>query len=73
MPTIPDCYEADRQFEAMDLAYTARIMRRPCCQCCGERILSETYVDLEPFGIAGYACERCVGNNTHDTGEMEEL
>ena len=70
---IPDCYEADRQAEARDLAYTARIMRRPLCQCCGSRILSETCVELESFGLSGYACERCVENHTLYTEELEEL
>lgn len=72
MPSIPDCYEADRQFERMDLAYTVRIMRRPCCECCGERILSEKYLDLSPFGLNGVACERCVENNTFATCDLDD-
>lgn len=70
--TIPDCYEADRQYERMDLAYTARIMRRPCCECCGEHILTERYLDLSPFGINGVVCERCVDRNTADTTDLDD-
>lgn len=69
---IPDCYEADRQFDAMDRAHTARIMRRPKCECCGEHIQSDTYTDLSDFGIEGYACERCIERNTHDTADLED-
>lgn len=72
MPTIPDCYEADRQYARMDLAYTVRIMRRPCCECCGEHILSECYLDLSPFGLNGIACERCVKNNTLATCDLDD-
>ncbi len=61
---IPDCYEADRQADARDLAYTARMMRRPVCPSCGERIMTEECIDLEPFGIAGYGCERCIKRHT---------
>ena len=70
--TIPDCYEADRQFARMDLAYTARVMRRPCCEGCGERILTENYLDLSPFGINGVACERCVDRNTAATTDLDD-
>lgn len=69
---LPDCYEADRQYEALDLAYTAKIMRRPCCECCGEHILSETYLDLSDFGLNGYVCERCVEKNTHATEGLDD-
>ena len=69
---IPDCYEADRQFDRMDLAYTARIMRRPRCQCCGGHILSENYLDLSPFGLSGVACERCVDQNTYATVDLDD-
>jgi len=72
MPTIPDCYEADRQYEAMDRAYTKRIMRRPCCACCGEHLMTENYLDLSPFGIPGVACERCVDKYTADTADLDD-
>lgn len=71
MNNLPDCYEADRQEEARDLAYTARIMRRPCCECCGERLLGERYLDLSHFGLNGYACESCVDSHTHDIEDLE--
>lgn len=72
MPQIPDCYEADRQAERRDLAYTARLMRRPCCQRCGQHILSEKYLDLSPFGINGVACERCVDRNMEYTADLDD-
>ena len=69
---IPDCYEADRQEEARQLAYTAKIMRRPRCQRCEKPLMGETYLDLEPFGLRGFVCERCVDVNTHDIGDLED-
>ena len=72
MPSIPDCYEADRQFDAMDLAHTARLMRRPRCVCCGCHILTETCLDLSGFGLSEYACHSCVKNNMIDTDGLEE-
>lgn len=72
MPTIPDCYEADRQFEAMDLAYTARLMRRPKCVRCGAHIQTDAYLDLSEFGIPGYACQRCADNATYAIEDLEE-
>lgn len=70
--TIPDCYEADKQYDRMDRAHTARIMRRPCCECCGEHIQSESYLDLSPFGLNGVACERCVDRNTASTADLDD-
>ena len=69
---IPDCYEADRQEEARQLAHTAMVMRRPRCECCGEPLMGDTYVDLEPFGLKGYACERCTSHNTRYVEDLEE-
>ena len=69
---IPDCYEADRQAEAQDLAYTAMVMRRPRCERCEKPILSETYLDLSPFGLNGLVCERCVNANTHATCDLDD-
>ena len=69
---IPDCYEADRQADARDLAHTARIMRRPRCECCGEPLMGEEYLDLSSFGWNGYACERCVRDNTYSVENLEE-
>ena len=40
----------------------------PRCQCCGEPIVSEQYLDLEPFGVDAYACESCVEDNLHSNG-----
>lgn len=61
---IPVCYEATRQFDARDRAETAAIRRRPRCQCCGKVIQTETVLDLQPFGIAAFACQRCVDRFT---------
>jgi len=71
--TIPDCYEADRQAEARELAYTAQIMRRPRCACCGRPLMGDTYLDLEEFGIKDYACERCVEKHTCYIGDLEDI
>lgn len=54
-----------------DLAHTARVMRCPRCQCCDEHLMGEMYVDLEPFGLRGYACGRCVDKHTFDIGDLE--
>ena len=69
---IPDCYEADRQEEARQLAYTAKVMRRPRCECCQKPLLGETYLDLEPFGLRGFACERCVAAHTRYVDDLED-
>ena len=69
---IPDCYEADRQFEAKDRVEAARMMRKPKCVKCEMPILSEKYLDLSDFGLDGFVCERCVENATHATDDLEE-
>lgn len=69
---IPDCYDPIEQERRRDLAYTARITRRPRCECCGGHLLSESYLDLAAFGLQGIACERCVDNNTFATADLDE-
>ena len=69
---MPDCYEADRQAEARDLAHTARMMRRSKCRCCDKHILTDTYLDLSEFGLNDYVCEDCVKSNTHYAYELDE-
>lgn len=69
---IPSCYDPVYQAERQQLAYTAKMMKRPICECCGERIWTEEYLDLEPFGINGHACERCVNLHKHYTENLEE-
>ena len=69
---LPDCYEADRQFDAMDRAQTARMMRKPKCVKCEMPILSESYLDLSDFGLVGFVCERCTENATHATDDLED-
>lgn len=72
--SIPDCYEADRQFEARDLAYTAKITRRGRCVKCGGFLLGETVLDLSAFGLAGeYACQHCADNATVSTEDLDEV
>ena len=71
MQTKPDLHKEDKQYKQNDLAYTARIMRRPCCACCSKHILGETYLDLSPFGLNGVACEACVENNTATTADLD--
>lgn len=69
---LPDCYEADRQFDTMDRAQTARMMRKPKCVKCEKPILSEKYLDLSDFGLDGFVCERCVDRHTHYTDDLDE-
>ena len=57
---IPKCYEATNQFAARDRAEAKAAQCRPKCQSCGEPILTELILDLRPFGIAAFACQRCV-------------
>lgn len=72
MATIPDCYDPIEQEHSRDLAYAARLMRRPQCQCCSCPVISETYLALEPFGLKGVACERCIEGNTYDICNLED-
>ena len=44
----------------------------PCCQCCALPITTERYLDLEPFGLRGCACEGCMERNLRDN-EMEAV
>lgn len=69
---IPDCYDPAVQEESRQLAYTAKMMKKPRCVCCGERIWTEECLDLEPFGIKGYSCERCVKSNTKYSDDLED-
>lgn len=70
---IPDCYEADKQFKSADLAYTARITRRPRCCKCGSFLAGEIYMDLSDFGLTdSYACERCLDAAVFDVSELDK-
>lgn len=69
---IPDCYDADRMFDAMDMANTARLHRRPECVRCGRHIASDTYLDLFDLGACGYVCERCVEDCTYNIEDFED-
>lgn len=70
---IPDCYEADRQEEARDLAYTAKLLRRGRCVKCKGFLVGEYVLDLSSFGLPGeYACERCLDASTFDVSELDE-
>lgn len=59
-------------FTLLDMEQARREDRLPKCVCCEAPILSETYLDLEPFGLSGYVCEGCVSDNTHSADNWEE-
>ena len=63
---IPICYDALKQFETRDRMQARAAMSRPWCQCCGAPIQTETALDLSPFGLTGFACQRCVDRHTCD-------
>lgn len=69
---IPDCYDPICQEAARSLAYTARVMRRPRCVCCDLPITTEQYLDLEPFGLKGLACDRCRDDHSHWTDTLDD-
>ena len=69
---VPDCYEADIEFDRMDLAYTAKIMRRPRCECCNEPLTTENFLDLSDFGINGVVCEKCVERNMRPVTDLDD-
>lgn len=70
---IPDCYEADRQEEARDLAYTAKLVRRGRCVKCKGFLVGEYVLDLSNFGLPGeYACERCANNATIEPEDLDD-
>jgi hypothetical protein len=54
-----------------ELLYRAQQEKLPriTCQCCGEAVATELYLDLEPFGLRAAACERCVERNMYPTEE----
>lgn len=43
---------------------------RPRCRCCSRPILSEQYLDLEPFGLQAMVCEECVAANLRYTADI---
>lgn len=59
-------------FALQDIAQARREAHLPKCACCEKPILSETYLDIEPFGLSGYICESCVSDHTHSTENWEE-
>ena len=54
------------------MAHTARIMRRPCCEICGEHLETDEYLDLTPLGITGVLCEDCMNDNKHSTYDLDD-
>lgn len=54
-----------------DLAYTARLLRKPICLCCNQHIASEQCLSLHSAGLDGYLCQRCIDANTKYTDELE--
>ena len=69
---IPDCYDVDRQAEAMDLAYTARIMRRPRCRRCENPLQGDTYLKLHAIGTDAFLCQTCVEEMTGYIDDLED-
>lgn len=69
---IPDCYDPVEQEARRDRVYAQKLMCQPRCQSCGCPITTETYVDLETFGIRGLACEQCIKHSTHYTENLED-
>lgn len=69
---IPDCYDPIIQEASRSLAYTARVIHRPRCECCGLPVTSERYLDLEPFGLQGIACEYCRDRHSHLSDNLDE-
>ena len=66
---LPKCYDAALQFDARDRRQTRLAKKRPQCQGCGEPIQTETALDLRPFGLAGFACQRCVDRHSRDENQ----
>ena len=59
------------QQEALhQLQIDRRREERPRCHRCEEPILSEQYLDLEPFGIGAMVCEECVAENMRFTADI---
>lgn len=69
---IPDCYDPAVQEAARSLAFAAQVLRRPRCACCGNPLTGDEYLDLEPFGLRGYACECCVRKHRHEVSNLDE-
>lgn len=64
----PWMQEAGRQ-----LAYTARLLKKPICAKCNTHILSEECLDLDKLGLSGwYLCERCMKALTVYTDDLIE-
>lgn len=51
--------------ERRQAEHDRKMERRPCCQNCGSRIWTDTYLKLD--GIC--YCQKCVDDNTGDTAE----
>jgi hypothetical protein len=56
----------------MDLAYTAKIMRRPRCECCNEPLTTDNFLDLSDFGLNGLVCEKCVDRNMRPVADLDD-
>lgn len=69
---VPDCYDPVAQEASRDARHVAWLSRLPRCLGCGDPITSEMYLDLEPFGIQGRACEQCYRRHMHYTDDLED-
>ena len=70
---LPACYDPLEQEARRDQRRVAWLSKLPRCLGCGDPITSEMYLDLEPFGIQGRACERCCGHHMHYNDVLEDF
>lgn len=69
---IPGCYDPALQQEAWERKWERRLCRRPECLGCGAPVVTEEYLDLQPFGLGGILCGRCRDRNSHLTRGFDE-
>ena len=67
-----DHWDPSDMEDARDLRYTMRVMRRPCCEVCGEHLTTDEYLDLTPLGINGVLCEDCMNDNRQLTSDLDD-
>ena len=51
--------------ERRQIGWDRVVGKRPVCVRCGEPVVTEQYLDLEPFGLRGIACGRCRDRCSH--------
>ena len=65
MDYIPDYTELHAMYEAEQ---ERRIEKYPKCDCCGERILDDSFFNIE----GTYICERCIDDYKVNTDDYVE-